>query len=312
MTNLYWPVYKNLESELNSLMFNIHIDDNQLSVYSSKIADLILRTVIEIESLSKELYKIHGGVKTDFLKFDDDCIRYLNKVYMLENKEVIISSVNCFQAQRIIKPFVKLVTRTGSSKKTFSWNNSYQNLKHDRANAITHGNLGNLFDGLAALFLLNVYYKNERIHIGKQGDSFSPGLGSDIFSIKLLASYGIQYLKDKVTDPTFYSHTYMVVPDNDSGKAAVQQWEEFNKKRTELMLKSLLDKIQKDPSITLELNPDEPMKFVNSHVDQNIFVEAMGDPKRFSQALLNMQYDAIIITKDFPLDEVHLKFPKIT
>jgi hypothetical protein len=54
--NTYWPVYKNLEAEFNRLATYIHIDDNQLTTYSSKIADLILRTVVEIESLSKKMY----------------------------------------------------------------------------------------------------------------------------------------------------------------------------------------------------------------------------------------------------------------
>jgi hypothetical protein len=75
-TNIYWPVYKNIESEFNNLMFNIHIDDNQLNVYSSKITDLILRSSAEIESLSKELYKLNGGTKSiEKIKYDDDAIK---------------------------------------------------------------------------------------------------------------------------------------------------------------------------------------------------------------------------------------------
>ena len=62
--NIYWPVYKNLEAELVHLSYNIHIDDNQLDVYSVKISDLILRASAEIESISKELYINNGGTKT--------------------------------------------------------------------------------------------------------------------------------------------------------------------------------------------------------------------------------------------------------
>ena len=39
----------------------IHIDDDQLGIYSMHIADLIVRWVVEIEAISKELYKILGG-----------------------------------------------------------------------------------------------------------------------------------------------------------------------------------------------------------------------------------------------------------
>ena len=60
MTNIYWPVYKNLERELLSLTYSIHVDDAQLKVYSSQISDLIIRSAIEIESISKELYLKEG------------------------------------------------------------------------------------------------------------------------------------------------------------------------------------------------------------------------------------------------------------
>ncbi len=59
MIQLYWQVYKNLEREFQSLAETIYIDDRQQEVYSMKIADLLIRTVIEIESLSKELYLLN-------------------------------------------------------------------------------------------------------------------------------------------------------------------------------------------------------------------------------------------------------------
>lgn len=55
-STLYWNIYKSLERELLNLAETIHIDDSQLSVYSMRIANLLIRTVIEIESISKELY----------------------------------------------------------------------------------------------------------------------------------------------------------------------------------------------------------------------------------------------------------------
>lgn len=55
--NLYWPVYKNLEKEFLKLADYIHISDDQTSIYSMHIADSIVRCAVEIEALSKELYK---------------------------------------------------------------------------------------------------------------------------------------------------------------------------------------------------------------------------------------------------------------
>ena len=56
MINLYWPIYKNLEREFIELSNWIHIDDNQLSIYSVKISELLIRCSVEIESISKDLY----------------------------------------------------------------------------------------------------------------------------------------------------------------------------------------------------------------------------------------------------------------
>lgn len=188
MTNIYWPVYKNLESGVLKLSYSIHIDDKQLDVYSSFISDLILRASAEIESISKELYKSNGGTKTKKIKYDSDALELLIGLWKLEEKVVIISSPNCFQSTKALKPFVKNETSTFHGKPTFSWNNSYQNLKHDRANSLTFGSIKYLFDIMSALFILNLYYKDEVYDLEK-GDSnavnFPINLGSEIFSIKL-------------------------------------------------------------------------------------------------------------------------------
>ena len=48
-TNLYWPVYKSIEREVLALAYVIHIDDKQLNVYSVKIAELLIRTCVEVD-----------------------------------------------------------------------------------------------------------------------------------------------------------------------------------------------------------------------------------------------------------------------
>lgn len=55
--NLFFPIYQQLEKELVELSYNITFDKKQLTVYSTKIADMLLRTVSEIENISKELCK---------------------------------------------------------------------------------------------------------------------------------------------------------------------------------------------------------------------------------------------------------------
>ena len=46
--NLFFPVYKQLEKELNELSYFITFDKKQLKTYSIKISELLLRTVSEM------------------------------------------------------------------------------------------------------------------------------------------------------------------------------------------------------------------------------------------------------------------------
>ncbi len=187
MTNIYWPVYKNLETEVIRLSYAIHIDDKQSDVYSSNISDLILRASAEIESISKELYKSNGGMKTGNIKYDEDAIKHLNTLWSLDKKVVLISSPNCFQSNRELIPFVKNEPRASNGRMTFTWNYSYQNLKHDRGNSLHFGSVKYLFDIMAALFILNLYFKDETYDFEKdsKATSFPINMGSELFAIKL-------------------------------------------------------------------------------------------------------------------------------
>ncbi|MBT9187403.1 hypothetical protein [Zobellia russellii] len=210
MTNIYWPVYKNLEKEFLDLTYSIHIDDNQLEVYSSKISDLILRSAIEIESISKELYYREGGKEIKNIKFDIDALKYLNNKWILEEKIVFISSLNCFLSEDSIQPFKKKATKH-SGRLTYNWNNAYQHLKHNRGENLRYGCLKNLFEILAALYILNIYYKKETLELGSEPGKFSGTLGSKFFSIKVHRNHSInQYgiIKDKDFEQCTYFIAY--------------------------------------------------------------------------------------------------------
>ncbi|WP_037320415.1 hypothetical protein [Salegentibacter sp. Hel_I_6] len=235
MTNIYWPVYRNIESELAKLTYDIHIDDNQINVYSSKISDLILRSAAEIESISKELYKKNGGVKENNLQFDKDCIKHLNQIWKLEDKVIIISSSACFQSQKIIKPFIK-TEKNFKNKLTYSWNNAYQNLKHNRYESLHFGSLKYLFNILAALFTLNLYFKEEVFDI-TQNSNVPENMGSEIFSIKVhkWRSYDAQGVYGKNKD--FDECIYLTKRTDESLKKMIESTQAMFKEQQEMFLK---------------------------------------------------------------------------
>ena len=98
MTQLYWQVYLNLERELLGLADAIFINDEQQNVYSMRIADLLIRTVIEIEALAKELYLTNGGavVQDDEMYFDTVCMAHLDGLWNLDKKVVQVVSPSIY------------------------------------------------------------------------------------------------------------------------------------------------------------------------------------------------------------------------
>ena len=304
MTNIYWPVYQNLERELEELTFSIHIDDHQLSVYSTKITDLILRAAADIESISKELYKINGGTKIANLKFDDDALKHLNKLWKLENKVVVISSASCFQTNRELRPLVKTEPRTSSNtgRLTYTWNNAYQNLKHDRGNSISFGSLAYLFDIMAALFLLNLYYKDtvyplERDHAG---NSFSQALGSKIFSIKLKTGTSHDGVGNYIKADDFDEHVYFVNWTEDSGNNFTEASKKQNARMNELVLAHpKITKFISDGSLATYKGKNLAWDVLGKDEHLRLMKQAFREVP-MSKASQQIQYEAILNKNQLP------------
>ncbi len=189
MSNLYWPIYKNLEREVIELSNLVHFDDEQLSVYSVKIAELLIRSVVEIESISKDLFLANGGETPEEgdLYFDTDCLKFLEDKWQLSKKSLILSSTNFHFAKdinKVITPLHKSFKRGTSGS---DWKKAYQAVKHERVKSLEKGNIGNLIRALGALFILNLYYKKESFDLGKDstGKSFPLNCGSELFSINI-------------------------------------------------------------------------------------------------------------------------------
>ena len=188
--NLFWPVYKNLEKEVLKLADYIHFSDDQTKVYSMHIADLIVRCSIEIEAISKELYlKLGGntnpinndGSKRD-LYFDTDCLDLLETNWKLSKKQVMISANTFYfieEKNKVLSPLYKANKRGTSGSK---WKQAYQAIKHSRKVSLKKATIENLLNAMGALYILNLYYKDECIEVS-ESSKFDMSLGSDIFSI---------------------------------------------------------------------------------------------------------------------------------
>jgi hypothetical protein len=138
-------------------------------------------------------------------------------------------------------PFVKNETRSSSQtgKLTYSWNNAYQNIKHDRGSSLEFGSIKYLFNIMSALFLLNIYYKADVIALQKDmvGTAFPANLGSSIFSIKLASANGYDNKGKcfRLKQEEFDTATYYVDMTEESKKIYLGSLEAHNDKWKELL-----------------------------------------------------------------------------
>lgn len=200
--NLFWPVYKNLEKEVLKIANYIHFSDDQTKVYSMHIADLIVRCSIEIEAISKELYSKLGGntnptnadgSKRD-LYFDTDCLELLENNWRLSKKQIMLSASTFYfmkDENKVLTPLNKANRRGTSGSK---WKQAYQAVKHSRKVSLKKATIENLLNAMGALYILNLYYREEKFDIGyvyRGTKEFDNSVGSEIFSVFTYKATGL-------------------------------------------------------------------------------------------------------------------------
>ncbi|WP_028865664.1 hypothetical protein [Psychromonas aquimarina] len=241
MSNLYWPIYKNIEKEALELSNLVHFDDSQMAVYSVKISELLIRCSVEIESISKDLYIEDGGtVPTDRdLYFDTDCLKHLEEKWLLSKKVLVLSSSNFHykdEKNKTLKPLHKAHKRGTSGS---DWKKAYQAVKHERVKSLAKGNIGNLLRALGALFILNIYFKRETFELGKDSKAtiFPINCGSELFSIKIHNWSGADgngvYQKREDFDESIYYVNWT----QETGKEFQESMSNFNSHMQNLIFK---------------------------------------------------------------------------
>ena len=292
--NLYWPVYINLEKELIKLSESIHIDDAQLNVYSVKISELLIRTVVEIESLAKNLYFANGGTKADDkdLYFDTDCMAHLVNIWDIDKKVVLVTSSNLFfedEANRILTPLHKSNKRGTSSA---DWCKAYQAVKHNRLKELKKGNLKHFIRALAALYVLNLYYRDEKVSFidanKEQIQDFS--FGSHIFSVMKPNNIGHvsvdgTYSKGK----DFEKHIYVAVPDEIKYKELTKLLNKQNQSIEEALIQSIKTELLEGK---LQSTQEDISRYLSEKRDIITHDVILKTSREIGQKLMHLTYTA--------------------
>ncbi|MCL1603980.1 hypothetical protein M3084_08975 [Succinatimonas hippei] len=185
--NYYLTSYQMVEEDFLKIIHYIYVNDEQISVCSIPLADVILRTAVYIESISKELYEKVAGQQLDEkkqkrLKFDVDCLRRINDEWKLEYKEISVISQNLFltdKSRLLLRPLQN--AHILASKGGAAWNVAYQALKHNQIANIKKATVENALNILGALYILCIYYSlldcdNQKFSV------FDARCGSKLFS----------------------------------------------------------------------------------------------------------------------------------
>lgn len=201
-SDIFWQTYLNLEKEAIELSKYIFFTDevqisskgnisvkpcpSQLETFSPYIADLLVRCCVQIEAISKELYFDNGGIKSrgdTNLYFDEDCLKLIDMKWQTHSKIVMVVApfFNLTKDENyILKPLNRAHKRQGTY-----WERAYQAVKHDRFLSLQKGNVKAFLQALAALYLLNLYYRNDSWVTKYQDISkLDYSLGSSIFTVK--------------------------------------------------------------------------------------------------------------------------------
>ena len=201
-SDIFWQTYLNLEKEAIEVSKYIFFTDEilvnskggtvtqscntQLETFSPYLADLLVRCCVQIEAISKELYFDSGGNKArgdKDLFFDEDCLKLVDEKWQTHSKIVMVVApfFNFTKNEnRILKPLREAHKRQGTY-----WERAYQAVKHDRYSSLQRGNVKAFIHALAALYLLNIYYRNDSWTMQYQDISkIDYSLGSSIFAVK--------------------------------------------------------------------------------------------------------------------------------
>ncbi|WP_462351947.1 hypothetical protein [Capnocytophaga leadbetteri] len=302
--NIFWNIYKNIEQELIEISNIIHIDDNQLSVYSPKITELLIRTVVEVEAISKELYFKNGGDKENDnqLFFDTDCINFLEKKWLLSKKKVIVSAPNFYfnnEDNRVLTPLRKANNRGSSSSK---WLRAYQAVKHNRNNSLPKGNLENLIEALAGLYVLNVYYKDLEYLLGRDrnGTNFDSTLGSSLFSVEVHTNEDVEFSIDNrlyKKNANYDECIYIIEPTQETQNIFLDFLKEYDKKVTQQKFNVILNCFLGKENLTQdEIDKIRTEVREDKSIEQNILNESIPSISRMYN---DMTYQAVINKQQF-------------
>lgn len=146
--------------DLNNLYDYIEPSDDNLSAYSHRIYELLLRTATEFESNCKGILKANGYSKPEK---DWNVIDYF-KISRAARLNEYSLTFERWASAHVFKPFIEW---NPSRREPLSWYEAYNEVKHDRYGNFKKAKLEHLMNALAGLIcIMHAQYGEGMSHVG--------------------------------------------------------------------------------------------------------------------------------------------------
>lgn len=173
---VFWLYYLNLEERFINTTKYVEVAKNNYSTYSIEYTSLLLSICSEIDVIFKEI--------CGFNQNDHKCIKDYFNIVNIKFPDILKEKVTFSFASIELIPFLDW-------KKDNSplWWENYNDVKHGRLNNFMVGNLENVLNALAALYILERYQlKNIVDNSSNRNDPNIPDTHSKIFNLSILTS----------------------------------------------------------------------------------------------------------------------------
>ena len=176
---VFWSYYLNLEEKFINTTKYVEVTKDNYFSYSIEYTSLLLNICSEIDVIFKEI--------CNFNQSDHKCIndyfKVVNTKFSNIFKEKVTSSFDSIE----LTPFCGWT----SEDRPVWWEN-YNNVKHGRLENFNRGNLKNVLNALAGLYILERYLlKNIADNSSNPHELDIPNPPSKIFNLTLLSSNAI-------------------------------------------------------------------------------------------------------------------------
>ena len=220
----------------------------------------------------------------------------IHVLWNLDAKVVQVVSPNVYfdrEENKVLRPLHKAHKRGTSSS---DWNKAYQAVKHNRVKELSKGSIKHFLHGLAALYLLNLYYKDEQLNNLSEKDKglVDRSFGSSLFAIKLHSISGLSVDGTYNKQVDYDECTYIIDFEPNSKDRAIDAMKEMNDYINNQALLEL-ERLMREKAANGEIPTQEWVDQMRSQAIKNALpIKDYKLGKRLTDGLNGLLFNAVL------------------